>query len=250
VEKVMKESLVKMCQNQEISVLDKLRLLMIYIISQSAIQEATRKELMKAIDTRLQRAVLGLDKLGVDLAISKKKARPKHNKSRLAEFEKRAKTIPMALMRYVPILHQVISELCNFSLSVEEFPYNQAPPDDYGKRKTKAKGARGPRNWRGKDAKEEAKEDTRPYFIVFMLGGVTFSEMRSMYELADNAKVNLMIGSSSILRPAEFIRQLASLNTKQFHKAVMASAGKHDDVDELPDVNPKDPEGSDDDKED
>lgn len=248
VEKVMKEKLVRMCQSPEVSVLDKLRLLMIFIISQSAIQEATRKELMKAIDTRLQKAVLGLDKLGVDLATSKKKARPKHNKSRLAEFEKRAKTIPMALMRYVPILHQVISELCNYSLSEEEYPYIQpAPPSDYGKRKTKA--TRGARSWRGKDTKEEAKEDTRPYFIVFMLGGVTFSELRSMYELAENAKVNLLIGSSTILRPAEFIRQLAGLNTLQFKKAVEASAGKHDDLDDLPDVNPKDKdEGSDDDK--
>jgi syntaxin-binding protein 1 len=247
----MKESLVRMCQNPDISVLDKLRLLMIYIISQSAIQEATRKELMKNIDTRLQRAVLTLDKLGVDLAFSKKKGRPKHNKTRLSEFEKRAKTIPMALMRYVPMLHQVLTELCGNSLSEEDFPYTAPPPADYGKRKAKAKGARGPRNWRGKDSKEEAKEDTRPYFIVYMLGGVTFSELRCMYEIAANAQVNLLIGSTSILRPAEFIRQLAGLNTKQFHKAVLASGGKRDDADELPDINPKDKEeGSDDEKDD
>jgi hypothetical protein len=31
----------------------------------------------------------------------------KHSKAQLAEFSKRAKTIPMALMRYMPLLHQV-----------------------------------------------------------------------------------------------------------------------------------------------
>jgi len=249
VEKVIKESLVRMCQNPDISVLDKLRLVMIFIISQSAIQEATRKELMKSIDIRLQRAVLGLDKLGVDLAYTKKKSKPKHSKARLDEFARRAKTIPMALMRYVPILHQVLSEFANFQLSDEEFPYFSPPPSGYGSG-TKAKAAKGPRNWRGGKDKEETKEDTRPYFIVFMLGGVTFSELRAMYEVAANAKVNLLIGSSSVLRPVEFIRQLACLNTKQFLKAVQSSTGKKDDADELPDVNPADKEASDDEKDD
>lgn len=36
-----------MCQSPDVGVLDKLRLLMVFIISQGAIQESTRRELMK-----------------------------------------------------------------------------------------------------------------------------------------------------------------------------------------------------------
>lgn len=238
VEKTMKEALVTMCQNAEIGVLDKLRLLMIYLISQGGMAESTRKELMKPIDLGLHSAVINLEKLGVSLANRKKGRAPKHSKSRLAEFSKRAKTIPMALMRYVPILHQVISDLVGYTLSEEDFPYTSPPPGDHGKKKAKAK-TRGPRNWRSDKNKDENKEDTRPLFIIYVLGGVTYSEMRSMYEIGDQMKVNVLIGSTSILRPSGFIRQLGRLNTKQFKKMVEASTGKLD-ADELPDVNPLD----------
>lgn len=43
------------------------------------------------------------------VADSKKSSRVKHSKARQAEFAKRSQTISMALMRYVPILHQIMT---------------------------------------------------------------------------------------------------------------------------------------------
>lgn len=43
----------------------------------------------------------------------------------------------------------------------------------------------------------------RPRFIAFVLGGVTFSEVRSTYEIAESTKNNIIIGSNTKIITAE-----------------------------------------------
>jgi len=224
--KTLKSMLVNMCQSNDIGVMEKLRLLMIYVISQGGIQESTRKELMKNIDTSLQKAIRNLEKLGVDLATPLKKGTSKHSRDRLADFEKRARTIPMALMRYLPYLHSVFQNVVNSQLSEDDFPYIVPPADkgDGGKRQAKSArrqtGGAG-RNWRNQD--EQKQEDNRPYFIIFVLGGVTFSEMRSVYEIAESSKAQIIVGSTTMLTAESFIKELADLDDKAFNAALVAS---------------------------
>ena len=71
VPKTLKAQLVRMCQDPSVQIMDKLRLMMIYIISQGDIQASTRKELMKNIDDRLQKAIRNLENLGVELSVSR-----------------------------------------------------------------------------------------------------------------------------------------------------------------------------------
>ena len=68
-----------------------------------------------------------------------------------------------------------------------------------------------------------ASEDIRPRFIVFVLGGITFSEMRSAYEIAEQRGVNLYIGSTNTLTPTEYIQDLSNLPPADFERAVAAS---------------------------
>jgi len=225
--KTLKAMLVEMCQSPSIGVMEKLRLLMIYVISQGGIQESTRKELMKNIDVQLQKAIRNLEKLGVDLATPLKKGTSKHSRERMSDFEKRARTIPLALMRYLPVLYSVFQNLVNYQLSEDEFPYIVPPADKQEAGKRQAKSARrqtgGNRNWRNND--DQKQEDTRPYFIIFVLGGVTFSEMRSVYEIAEQSKVQLIIGSTSTLTAKNYIKELADLSSRDFNNALKASDG-------------------------
>jgi len=232
VPKTLKSTLVKMCQANDVGNLEKLRLVMIYLISQGGIQESTRKELMKSIHQKLQRAVLNLSKLGVDLSQAFQGGKSKHTSTRLAEFEKRNKTIPLALMRYIPVLHSVIQDLINYELSKTDYPYITSPPDG-GTRTSVAQSNKSARQkrWRQtvtpKDNSSDVKEDTRPRFIVFVLGGVTFSETRSTYEIAlENKQANLIIGSSNTLVASEFIRGLAGVSEKSFLSYVSGDDGE------------------------
>jgi len=231
--KTIKTSLVDMCQNAQIGVVEKLRLLMIYIIAQGPMQESTRRELMSGISMRLQNAIRQLEKLGVDIsALTKNKA--KHSKARLSEFEKRNKTIPLALMRYIPFIHQVINSFLSSDLSEEEYRYIGEPPSASSARQSVAKAAKKQTksNWRGnkKEQKQEQEivtEDPRTRYMVYMLGGVTFSELRSAYELSDaNPNVNLFMGSSSTINAAQFIRGLADLDDDEDLEAANSDSKK------------------------
>jgi len=225
--KNIKTKLIDMCKDFKIGVVEKLRLVMIYVTSQSGIEEASRKELIKSVDPRLQKAIRNLDKLGVDVTTVAKKSQSKHSKGRMDEFKKRATTIPLALMRYIPSLHNHCSLLAEDKLEDEYFPYTQAPPPkEEGERKERKTGGRSARkkatrNWRdqAKDDKK-AEEDPRPLLMVFVLGGMTFSEMRSMYEIADAQNANIIIGSTSTLTSQEFIKGLADLGDDEYNGIV------------------------------
>jgi len=199
---------------------------------------------MKPIHIHLQKAIRNLEKLGVDLSVQGNK--PKQSKTRVAEFAKRSKTIPLQLMRYVPYLQGIMEQLVENKLDDEKYPYTSPPPassSDASAAKSSGKSARKTKagDWKsaGKNEKDEAKdgggfdEDSRPLFIVFVLGGITYSEIRSAYEIAKQKNVKLIVGSTNILIPADYIRQLADLSGAQFRQAVRAPAadGSLQDID-------------------
>jgi len=229
--KNLKGTLVQMCQNKDISNLDKLRLLMIYLISQGGIQESTRKELLKSIHPKLHKAVLNLSKLGIDLNQAFQGGKSKHSSTRMKEFEKRIETIPLQLMRYIPVLHSVVNDMITYDLSETDYPYTTAPPDGE-KRKSTTSGkpsARTKTKWRqgGKEKPADEKEDTRARYIIYCVGGCTFSETRAIYEIAHEHKdASLVIGSSNTLIASEFIRGLAGKDiTPQTFKQLLATEG-------------------------
>lgn len=47
---------------------------------------------------------------------------------------------------------------------------------------------------------------------IFMIGGMTFSELRSVYELVDSHNADLLVGSSSTLTANQYIEDLSSTN--------------------------------------
>ncbi|KAJ2765433.1 syntaxin binding protein 1, partial [Coemansia nantahalensis] len=48
--------------------------------------------------------------------------------------------------------------------------------------------------------------------IVYIAGGVTFSEMRAVYELADQLNREIYIGSTHVITPRGFLDDLKSLH--------------------------------------
>jgi len=221
--KTMKNKLIDICQDARVSVLDKLRLVMIYTIGQGAIEDGTLKELVVDLDLLLLGAIRNLDRLGV---------RAKQTKERTEELKKRAETNDLNLMRYLPQMHRVVEQLVLGVLDQDNFPYASPPPPPPPPADgvvRKAQSARKKPAWKGgsgsggssSSAESAASSldldrDVRPRFIVFVLGGLTFSEMRSCYEIADKCNVNLLMGSTNTITPNEYIQDLSGLSDEAF----------------------------------
>ncbi|OMJ20676.1 Protein transport protein sec1 [Smittium culicis] len=52
------------------------------------------------------------------------------------------------------------------------------------------------------------KVDSAPQIVVFILGGVTYPEIRDVNLLSKNYKTNIYIGSTHLITPSDFIKQL------------------------------------------
>jgi len=216
-ERVQSKNIIKtlttIVQNKSVGLEEKLRLLMIYLISQGAMNEPTRKALMgDTINIELQKAIRNLEKIGVDISPAGTR-RMALREARFAEFQDRAKKADLSLMRYSPFLEVILKKLLNNNLSIEEYPYISPPPPSSSTSLKQKKNFSSNATKGKKSISTEIKiEDTRTRYLVFMLGGVTFSEIRCTYEIATETKANIFIGSSHTMTAIQFIRGLANVD--------------------------------------
>ncbi|KAJ1560234.1 vacuolar sorting protein VPS33/slp1, partial [Cladochytrium tenue] len=244
---------------------DKLRLLLLYIIAQEGIQDGDRRRLLEVSRLSLEesQAITNLSLLGVRLSASNdKKAKANMHKysyyGRVAEKKKKKKKkkgnddqVPYDLSRFVPLVKYLIEDQIANTLDASEFPWVSMPrPEDitatastsgraattaaapatgagkaafrpspnaanpYSLRTTRASWSR-PRTAGGggsgggggggtgaaagaalDSAAAAELEDARrngPRVVVFVMGGVTFSEMRAAYEVAAEYKRDVLI---------------------------------------------------------
>ena len=233
-QKLLLKQMQEMCVQPQVGPLDRLRLVMIYLTSMGALDHAIQRDLLAGVSPQLQRAIQHLPKLGVDVTATRA-----HSKERMQEFALRNKTIPLALMRYVPVLQHVIEQSVQYSLDEDRYPYVTPPPEEQranmqakvgrsARRKPgqgSTGGSTGGNDWKReeKDAGGVAGADRRPRFLIFVIGGLTFSEMRSAYEVAEQHKANVYIGSSNTLNASEFIVELSGLRREEFKSALQSS---------------------------
>lgn len=58
---------------------------------------------------------------------------------------------------------------------------------------------------------QQRTADPDHLYVVFVLGGVTYSEVRAMYEVCAKRGANVVIGGSDMITPTSFIQQLAAV---------------------------------------
>eukprot|EP00455_Lapot_gusevi_P017363 TRINITY_DN1924_c0_g1_i4.p1 TRINITY_DN1924_c0_g1~~TRINITY_DN1924_c0_g1_i4.p1 ORF type:complete len:475 (+),score=176.96 TRINITY_DN1924_c0_g1_i4:140-1426(+) len=220
-EKTLGPRLVEFIKNRDVSVMDKLRLIMIYIISQAGIKENTRKSLFDEanISNEQSNAVRNLFHLGVSLQSSTKAKANRFTPEQLQRFAQRARNDDLELTRFVPMLNEVVSDLLTGRLAStrDDYPYvAQAPARPItpatraaARPNAAARSAR-VRNPLGDaaDRKNPESKDEGPRFIIYVAGGATFSELRVIHELAQEHRANIILGANSSLTHKLFIQEL------------------------------------------
>jgi syntaxin-binding protein 1 len=137
-----------------------------------------------------------------------------------------------ASQRYVPALKGIVTELVSNTLSMEDYPSVVPMPDLPSSSKSAASSARR----RGKAAEGSSRKKTGATSqwsrtgnsepaaasggnyagnrnLVFMVGGISYSELRVAREVMEKESRELVVGSTAFLSPSDFIDDLSSLSS-------------------------------------
>ncbi|KAI0272325.1 Sec1-like protein [Gloeopeniophorella convolvens] len=214
--KTLVEEMVPLLDSREVINSNKVRIIALYIQYREGVPDEDRRRLYQ--HARLTRpeieAVNSLVHLGVRInrgpGDKDLKRRLRQKQSAEEEYE---------LSRYKPLLRTVIEDHVAGKLDAAAFPYvkdyPQAAPAVSTARPTQTpttslRSAK-PSWHRAARAGGGAAAETRQRVLVFVAGGMTYSEMREAYQLSGALGRDVYIGSTHALTPRQFVDDLKVL---------------------------------------
>eukprot|EP00128_Syssomonas_multiformis_P012628 Colp12_sorted_trinity150504_noHs@1022 len=227
--------LVPILQDPNVSHENKLRMLMLYVIVKNGACDNLAKLMSLAEIPEPERPTIeNLQQLGVPFTVkdAEKLKKKKNRKNRDDEGEK------LVLSRWVPVLKDVLEDCTDDKLDKDEFAYVRESDAsksaaDSGPAVASARTRPGWAN-KNKDktgAKETGKAtESRngPPLFVFVLGGLTYSEMRVAYEVGKAKNRDIYIGGTCLLTPQMFLEQLNALNQKERPSGTLGGISTND----------------------
>eukprot|EP01137_Pigoraptor_chileana_P005928 Opistho-2@2973 len=217
-------NIVPILQDPKITIENKLRVLMVYVIIKNGLADADLQKVLDhaQIPADERAAIENLKQLGVQVSTSQSEKKKK-------AFKRRDRNMDgvYSLSRWTPLMKDILEDVCEERLDKDDFPYVREA-DAGASAEVAASGDAGAQSVRsskpgwankakekkeGKDAspwKVEAKAG--PKIIVFVLGGVTYSELRVAYEVMRSRQREVVIGSTHLLTPKRFVADLQSLD--------------------------------------
>ncbi|XP_045760363.1 protein ROP isoform X1 [Maniola jurtina] len=197
-------SIVPVLLDQNIKNNDKMRIIALYIMSKNGISEENLNKLVThaQLEPSDKQALLNLANLGLNVVVdgNRKKQYQVPRKERITE-----QTYQMS--RWTPVLKDIIEDSIDDKLDQRHFPFLAG--------RAQTSGYQAPTSVRyGHWHKDKAQQTVKnvPRLLVFIVGGVCFSEIRCAYEVTAALKNwEVIIGSSHILTPDNFLSDLSSL---------------------------------------
>ncbi|KAI8066984.1 Sec1-like protein [Gilbertella persicaria] len=215
--------MVPLLDDPHVSPVDKARLLMLYIIwKEGGIFEDDKRKLLEhaKLKGELRDAIHNLPLIGVKLTRIRKPERSSFLKKRRQRRSKDEET-PYELSRYIPILKKVMEAHVNNTLDPKQFAFTRQsdmdssedspgqggiPTSGVSLRTTKPTWAK-----RTNSTSGMPRTTTGAKLIVFVIGGATYSEIRSAYEIGQTYNRDIILGTTEILRPTTFVEHLGQL---------------------------------------
>lgn len=192
------KAIVPILLDQNVQIEDKLRIVLLYILAKNGISSENLEKLMQhaQIEPSEKKTIENMNLFGVSVVPeSKKKVYSVPRKERITE-----NTYQMS--RWTPVYKDVVEDLIEGRLEEKHYPFlggrnagmTQAAPSSVRY------------NWHTKGASQAKNQ---PRAIVFILGGMTYSEMRATYEVTrQNKNWEVILGSTHIVTPKEFLNNL------------------------------------------
>ncbi|MFH4982627.1 hypothetical protein AB6A40_009336 [Gnathostoma spinigerum] len=188
---------------------DRLRLILLYIISKNGISQENLDKLLQHanIDMVEKEMLTNASYLGLNVITDQGRKRV-WTPSR----KERANEQVYQSSRWVPVIKDIMEDAIDDKLDVKHFPFlsgRQMNPTY--RAPTSARYGQ----WH-KERGQIASYRAGPRLIVFVVGGVTYSEMRAAYEVTKDKKPwEIIIGSDQIITPTSFLDNLRGLSASR-----------------------------------
>ncbi|XP_013880450.1 syntaxin-binding protein 3 [Austrofundulus limnaeus] len=180
---------------------DKIRAVLLYIFSLNGTTEENLNKLIQHVQIENEREfILNWKELGVPIITSPSLF------SRKPTRRDRSQDELYSLSRWTPVIKDVMEDAVENKLDTKEWPHQSECPTAWN-----GSGAVSARQKHKQSAQDERRTGSR--LIIFVIGGITYSEMRSAYEVTQAVKsCEVIIGSSHILTPVQLLDDIKALS--------------------------------------
>jgi len=200
-------NIVPILLDAKVSNYDKIRIILLYILSKNGISEENLTKLIQhaQIPANERSIIINMALLGLNVIVdgNRKKIHQITRKERITES-----TYQMS--RWTPIVKDLVEDAIEDKLDQKQFPFLAGRPTAAPVSKNPQTSARYG-HWHKDKTQQNVK--SLPRMFVFIMGGACYSELRTAYEVtAANKNWEVIIGSTHILSPEGFLNDLKVLS--------------------------------------
>ncbi|KAM9115559.1 syntaxin-binding protein 2-like [Pangshura tecta] len=195
------EIIVPVLLDPSVQAYDKIRIILLYIFRKNGVSQETISQLIQHASIQQQRHIIrNMELLGTSLRRGSGQLQPERKVRLESTYQ---------LSRWTPRLKDVMEDIIEDRLDRELWPFFSDPVPSTS---TQAAVSTCFGHWHKN--KPAAEYPTGQRLIIYVLGGVSMSEMRCAYEVtqASEGKWEVVISSSHILTPRRFLDDIQTLD--------------------------------------